>query len=149
MRRLAVLVGTRKGLFVLSADRGRRRWRMNGPHFLGEAVNHALLDPRDGRTLVAAVKAGHLGPTVYRSQDLGTTWKEASRPPQFARAEGAGGDAVDHVFWLTPGHASQPGRWYAGTSPQGLFVSFDEGASWQCLALHLPEIHSVESALTA
>lgn len=134
MRRLAVLVGTRKGLFVLSADRGRRRWRMNGPHFLGEAVNHALLDPRDGRTLVAAVKAGHLGPTVYRSQDLGTTWKEASRPPQFARAEGAGGDAVDHVFWLTPGHASQPGRWYAGTSPQGLFVSDDGGASWEGVA---------------
>src|SRR5688572_16033442 len=99
MRRLAVLVGTRKGLFVLSADRGRRRWRMEGPHFLGEVVNHAVLDPRDGRTLVAAVKAGHLGPTVFRSQDGGRNWKEAARPPQFEKGGGEGsGDSVDHVF---------------------------------------------------
>ena len=134
MRRLAVLVGTRKGLFVLSADPGRRRWRMDGPHFLGETVNHAVVDPRDGRTLVAAVKAGHLGPTVFRSQDGGATWKEAARPPQFAKAADGSGDAVDHVFWLTPGSAREPRRWYAGTSPQGLFVSDDGGASWDGVA---------------
>jgi hypothetical protein len=131
VRRLAVLVGTRKGLFVLSADRGRRRWRMDGPHFLGQSVNHAVLDPRDGRTLVAAVKAGHLGPTVFRSVDRGATWTEARRPPQFEKSASGEGDAVDHVFWLTPGHASQPGRWYAGTSPQGLFASDDGGATWE------------------
>ncbi|HEX5631979.1 MAG TPA: hypothetical protein VFX50_02085 [Gemmatimonadales bacterium] len=131
MPRLAVLVGTRKGLFILTADRGRRKWRMDGPHFLGEAVHHAVADPRDPRTVVAAVKAGHLGPTVFRSGDGGATWKEAVRPPQFARApEGEAGDAVDHVFWLTPGHSRHPGRWYAGTSPQGLFVSQDGGATW-------------------
>ena len=130
MKRLAVLVGTRKGLFVLSADTGRGRWRMAGPHFLGETVYHAVLDPRDGRTLLAAVKAGHLGPTVFRSADGGATWKEAEHPPRFPKAS-EGGDAVDHVFWLTPGHAAAPSRWYAGTSPQGLFASDDAGRTWQ------------------
>jgi hypothetical protein len=130
--RLLVLVGTRKGLFILSADARRRSWSMRGPHFLGQVVNHAVLDPRDGRTLLAAVKAGHLGPTVFRSEDGGAAWEESATPPAFAKAAaGETGEAVDHVFWLTPGHAKEPGRWYAGTSPQGLFFSDDAGRNWQ------------------
>jgi photosystem II stability/assembly factor-like uncharacterized protein len=133
--RLVVLVGTRKGLFLLEGDAARRSWAMNGPYFLGQVVNHAVLDPRDGRTLLAAVRAGHLGPTVYRSEDLGASWSEAATPPAFARAApGETGETVSHVFWLTPGHASEPGRWYAGTSPQGLFVSDDAGRSWDGVA---------------
>ena len=129
---LLVLVATRKGLFVLKADRRRRRWSMEGPHFLGQIVNHAVLDPRDGRTLLAAVRAGHLGPTVYRSDDVGATWKEAATPPAFAKAAaGESGESVSHVFWLTPGHKTEAGRWYAGTSPQGLFRSDDGGRNWQ------------------
>jgi photosystem II stability/assembly factor-like uncharacterized protein len=130
--RLLVLVGTRKGLFILSSDAARRAWDIDGPHFLGENVNHAVLDPRDGRTLLAAVKAGHLGPTVFRSEDLGRTWKEAQAPPAFPKvADPSPGMSVSHVFWLTPGHPSQPQRWYAGTSPQGLFVSDDGGRNWK------------------
>jgi photosystem II stability/assembly factor-like uncharacterized protein len=130
--RLLVLVGTRKGLFILASDASRRDWSIEGPHFLGEAVNHAVVDPRDGRTLLAAVKAGHLGPTVFRSEDLGRTWKEAQTPPAFAKAaQPDAGPSVSHVFWLTPAHATQPGRWYAGTSPQGLFVSDDGGRNWR------------------
>jgi len=130
--RLLVLVGTRKGLFILSSDPARRAWAIDGPHFLGEAVNHAVLDPRDGRTLLAAVKAGHLGPTVFRSDDLGRSWKEAQTPPAFPKAsDSAQAMSVSHVFWLTPGHPKHPQRWYAGTSPQGLFVSDDAGRNWQ------------------
>ncbi len=130
-RRVIVLVATRKGAWLLHGDRTRTAWRLNGPHFLGHTVHHLVLDPRDGTTLLAAAKTGHLGPTIFRSTDLGRTWKEASRPPAFAKADGgARGRSVDHTFWLTPGHASQPGTWYAGTSPQGLFRSTDGGASW-------------------
>ena len=130
--RLLVLVSTRKGLFILASDASRRAWSIEGPHFLGESVNHAVLDPRDRRTLLAAVKAGHLGPTVFRSDDAGRTWKEARTPPAFPKAaDSSQGLSVSHVFWLAPGHASQPQRWYAGTSPQGLFVSDDGGRNWK------------------
>ncbi len=129
--RILVMVATRKGAWLYHSDGARRTWRTDGPHFLGHVLNHVVLDPRDGRTLLAAAKTGHLGPTVFRSTDFGRNWKEAAKPPAFARAAtGEDGRAVDHTFWLTPGHASEPGVWYAGTSPQGLFRSEDGGVTW-------------------
>jgi photosystem II stability/assembly factor-like uncharacterized protein len=122
-----LLVATRKGLWTLASDPARNAWKIAGPQFLGHIVHHAMLDPRDGRTLLAAARTGHLGPTVFRSIDNGRTWKEASRPPAFAEGSGR---VVDHTFWLTPAHASEPGVWYAGTSPQGLFRSGDAGVTW-------------------
>jgi photosystem II stability/assembly factor-like uncharacterized protein len=72
---------------------------------------------------------------VFRSTDLGKRWKEAARPPAFPKApEGQKGRVVDHTFWLTPGHASEPGVWYAGTSPQGLFRTEDGGETWEPIA---------------
>ena len=131
-RRVLVLVATRKGAWRFHGDATRRTWRVDGPHFLGHIVNHLVLDPRDGRTLLAAAKTGHLGPTVFRSTDLGRTWKEATRPPAFAKApDGGKGRVVDHTFWLTPCHANEPNAWYAGTSPQGLFRSDDGGVTWE------------------
>ncbi len=129
--RLVLLVATRKGAWILHGDAGRATWRVDGPHFLGHIVSHLRLDPRDGRTLLAAAKTGHLGPTVFRSTNLGRTWHEAAQPPAFAKApQGETGRAVDHTFWLEPGHAGERGTWYAGTSPQGLFRSGDGGATW-------------------
>jgi photosystem II stability/assembly factor-like uncharacterized protein len=126
-----VLVGTRKGVFVLRSDATRRKWTTEGPHFLGNIVYHAMLDPRDKKTLLVACRTGHLGPTVFRSTNLGKTWKEAQRPPAFQKATaGKTGRVVDHVFWLTPAHADEPDVWYAGTSPQGLFRSLDGGKTW-------------------
>ncbi|MFZ2269583.1 MAG: glycosyl hydrolase [Azonexus sp.] len=126
-----LLVATRKGAWLYYGDAARRNWRVDGPHFLGQIINHLLLDPRDGRTLLAAAKTGHLGPTIFRSTDFGRHWQEAVRPPAFATAtDGSTGRAVDHTFWLTPGHADEPGVWYAGTSPQGLFRSEDGGLTW-------------------
>src|SRR4029078_3127656 len=124
--RVVVLVATRKGAWLFHADRTRKTFKIDGPHFLGHNISHGVLDPRDGRTLLAAAKTGHLGPTIFRSTDLGRTWKEAAQPPAFAKApEGQGGGAGDHTFWLTPATASEPDVWYAGTSPQGLFRSAD------------------------
>jgi hypothetical protein len=125
-----VMVATRKGAWFYRGDDARKDWRTDGPHFLGHIVNHVVLDPRDGRTLLAAAKTGHLGPTVFRSTDFGQSWKEAAQPPAFAPASGGAGRAVDHTFCLTPGHPDEPNVWFAGTSPQGLFRSTDGGVSW-------------------
>jgi photosystem II stability/assembly factor-like uncharacterized protein len=130
--RVLVLVATRKGAWLYHGDRTRKTWRADGPHFLGHIIHHVVLDPRDGRTLLAAAKTGHLGPTIFRSTDLGRTWKEAAKPPAFAKAaNGEKGRTVDHTFWLTPAHTNEPNVWYAGTSPQGLFRSEDGGVSWE------------------
>lgn len=130
-RRMLVLVATRKGAWIYHGDAARKTWRTDGPHFLGHIISHLVLDPRDGRMLLAAAKTGYLGPTVFRSTDLGRSWKEAARPPAFTKAtDGTKGRAVDHTFWLTPAHANEPNVWYAGTSPQGLFRSEDGGVTW-------------------
>jgi hypothetical protein len=125
---VTLYVSTRKGLWILRSN-DRKAFLLEGPHHLGHIVHHTVLDPRDGRTILAGVRTGHLGPVVMRSVDGGKTWKEASRPPMFPKGEPRK-RAVDHVFWLTPGHASQPNVWYAGTSPQGLFKSDDAGDTW-------------------
>lgn len=130
--RVSLLVGTRKGAFIVhrdgDGDGGRETWRLDGPHFLGLMVNDVARDPRDGETVVLAAKAGHLGSTVFRGRWGASDWREASCPPAFTRAtDGEDGRAVDHVFCVTPGHASEPGVWYAGSSPVSLLRSDDGG----------------------
>jgi hypothetical protein len=128
-------IGTRKGLFALRGDVRRRQWRLVGPQYLGHVFHHVVQDPRQSKVVLAAVKTGHLGPTVFRSSDRGRSWKEASTPPAFRKVEeGEAARSVDTVFWLTPGHASERGTWYAGASPAGLFRSEDDGDTWQPVA---------------
>ncbi|MCP5178344.1 MAG: glycosyl hydrolase [Pseudomonadales bacterium] len=126
-----LLAATRKGLFTLDNVDDRIRWRLGEPQFLGHIIQHAVLDPRDGQTLLVAAKTGHLGPTIFRSTDAGRTFTEAARPPAFDKAApGTAPRVVSHTFWLTPGHASEPGVWWAGTSPQALWRSDDAGQTW-------------------
>lgn len=130
-----LLIGTKKGAWTLDGDAARRDWNLRGPHFLGNIVHHFVADPRAPDTWLVAAKTGHLGPTVYRSTDAGETWREASKPPAFPKMPpGMKGRVVDHVFWLTAGHSSEPGVWYAGTSPQALFRSEDAGDTWEPVA---------------
>ncbi len=124
-----LLVGTRKGVFIASGDDSRTTWTISDPMFLGHIAHHVVLDPRDGKRMVLGASTGHLGPTVFYSDDLGVTWRESTRPPAFRSGEPLE-RSLKSVFWLTPGHVSEPGVWYAGGSPQGLFVSHDGGATW-------------------
>jgi photosystem II stability/assembly factor-like uncharacterized protein len=131
-----ILLGTRKGAFRLKSDRERKSWRLRGPLHLGQVVNHFVLDPRDGRTMLMAARPGHLGPSVFRSEDAGRNWVEARRPPAFpapkgTRPKAARSRSVKHVFWLQPGHDDEPGVWYAGTTPPALFRSTDGGDTWK------------------
>ncbi len=117
-------IGTRKGAFKLTSE-DRRGWKTEGPFFLGNFVYHVK---RAGDTLLMATSAGHLGPALQRSTDGGKTWVEVAKPPKFPEGEPRK-RAVNHVFWLAP--TQEKGLWYAGTSPQALFVSRDDGLSWE------------------
>lgn len=130
-KKISLLIGTRKGAFILSSDEKRKDWTLSDPIFLGHIVYHLVADSRNSRHLVMAAKTGHLGPTVYYSHDYGKTFVESASPPKFApSANGEDGKAVESVFWVSPGHHSEPGAWYAGTSPAGLFRSDNNGGTW-------------------
>ncbi len=132
---VALLVGTRKGGFLLRSSSNREKWKLEGPFLLGAIVHNMILDPRDGKTMLMAASTGHLGPTIFRSKDQGKTWKEASQPPAFPKAEPEGkGEAVQHTFSLWPGHVDEPHVFYAGTAPVGLFRSEDGGENWDGVA---------------
>ncbi len=82
-------LGTHKGLFALRADARRRSWKLAGPKFLGHVINHVVQDPRTPRTVLVAAKTGHLGPTVFRSNDRGLapgarphSRRRSARPPK-------------------------------------------------------------------
>lgn len=129
---MALLVGTRKGAFIFKSDATRKTWKMSVATQIGNIVHHMVMDPRDRRTIIMTAHTGHLGPTIFRSTDLGKTWKETVKPPAFPKVpEGQTGMSVHHNFWLTPGHPSEPRVWYVGTSPAGLFRSEDDGNTWE------------------
>ncbi|HZS11736.1 MAG TPA: hypothetical protein VFA38_05765, partial [Nitrospirales bacterium] len=132
MPAVTLLIATRKGAFTLKSDAARKAWSLSKPLYLGHIIHHLVADPRNSKQWLMAASAGWLGPTIYRSNDRGRTWKEVSGPPAFPKApEGKNGQVVDHVFWLTPGHPSEPRVWYAGTSPPALFRSENGGDTWE------------------
>lgn len=122
-----IWIGTRKGAFKLTSP-DRKNWTLSGPLYLGQIVYHIVKNAAG--TLLMATKTGHLGPALFRSTDGGVSWAEVANPPKFPEGE-ARKRAVDHIFFLTAGPAMENGLWFAGTSPQGLFISRDDGASWQ------------------
>ncbi len=132
---ISLLVGTMKGAFVLRGGVSRRSWKLEEPQFFGSVIDHVAQDPRDPACLMMGTRTGHMGPTVYRSGDFGATWQEASKPPAFKKAKGrkATGRALEAVFQMTPGHADNPGEWWASTVPFGIFRSRDGGDTWKGL----------------
>jgi photosystem II stability/assembly factor-like uncharacterized protein len=121
-----LLVGTRKGLFLLQGDDGHGAWRLDGPVLEGWSVNHAVADPRDG-TLYACSNNWVYGGCVHVSADGGQTWERAEAP----RLPEESGLTLAATWHLEPGHASQPGTLWLGGDPGVLFRSDDGGGSWQ------------------
>ncbi len=81
MSRVRVLVGTRKGAFVLTSDGQRRRWEVGGPHFAGWEVYHVKGSPADPDRLYASQTSGWFGQVIQRSDDGGRTWHQPGTPP--------------------------------------------------------------------
>src|SRR6266536_1758055 len=77
MPKIVLLVGTRKGCFVLESDENRRDWSMRGPYCESWPTYHAIYDPDSGSIYVAAGSEWH-GTAIWRSADLGETWEHSS-----------------------------------------------------------------------
>ena len=78
MSRVRVLVGTRKGAFVLTSDGKREKWNVSGPHFGGWEIYHVKGSPADPNRLYASQCSGWFGQVIQRSDDGGKTWEHAS-----------------------------------------------------------------------
>jgi photosystem II stability/assembly factor-like uncharacterized protein len=124
-----LLVGTMKGAFLFHAGADRREWRMEGPHFRGEAVYALAFDQRGGRKRVlAGGQSMHWGSVVRTSDDFGATWSAPDR--QNLRFPEDSGLALANIWQLRPGRASEPDVVYAGVEPAALFESRDAGETW-------------------
>ncbi|MDK2123389.1 WD40/YVTN/BNR-like repeat-containing protein [Parachitinimonas caeni] len=115
-----ILVGSRKGLFVFEHD--AEGWQQSGHHFAGAAVTAVLAE---GPVWLVALRHGHFGPKLHRSDDAGQTWRELGVPA--FDPEEADKPAVDTIWCLTPAGRTL----WAGCLPPGLFRSDDGGESWQ------------------
>jgi photosystem II stability/assembly factor-like uncharacterized protein len=126
MSQTVLLVGTRKGLFVLESDQDRRDWRVRGPFCEGWPIYHAVHDPATGALYAAAASEWH-GAGVWRSNDLGETWELSSEGLAYDDGNGL---KLSKVSGLTAAH----GRVLAGAEAAGVFESRDGGATWRLLS---------------
>lgn len=122
MTRTLLLIGTRKGVFIVESDGARRDWELSGPYCEHWPMNHVVADPAT-RTLYGAGGNEWFGPAVWKSTDLGRSWTHSSEGLRYAEGE----EPVKSVWSLAP---SARGL-YAGVQPAGLFHSDDGGASWR------------------
>ncbi|MGH3020592.1 MAG: WD40/YVTN/BNR-like repeat-containing protein, partial [Gaiellaceae bacterium] len=120
-----VLLGTRKGLFLLEGDEARREWELEGPFLTGWSVFHAVLDTRDG-TIHAATNNEVYGATVHRSSDRGAAW---TRSEELGLPEDSG-LTLEKTWHVEPGRDGEDGRLWLGAAPGVLFGTDDGGESW-------------------
>ncbi|HKP77180.1 MAG TPA: hypothetical protein VJT67_16730 [Longimicrobiaceae bacterium] len=126
---VVLLVGTMKGAFLAWSDRARKEWRLDGPHFRGQAVYSLAMDQRGGRhRILASTQSMHWGAVIRASDDFGATWSEPDR--QNVRFAEGSGDALANIWQIRPGRAGQPDVVYCGVEPAALFESADAGETW-------------------
>src|SRR5690349_7195771 len=124
MSKSVLLVGTRKGLFILESG-DRRDWSVRGPYCESWPMYHAVLD-RDSGAIYAAAASEWLGSAIWRSDDLGETWEHSSEGIGFPEGDELKLSKVSHVM---PAH----GRVLVGTESAGLFESTDGGKTFSLL----------------
>lgn len=141
---VVLLVGTMKGAFLFHSGAERRGWRMDGPHFRGEAVYALAFDQRGGRRRVlAGGQSMHWGSVVRCSDDFGATWTEPDR--QNVRFPEDSGLALANIWQIRPGRETEPDVVYAGVEPAALFRSADAGETWDPVAGLLNHEHGVRA----
>ncbi len=164
MSRVRVLVGTRKGAFILQSDGKRQNWDVNGPHFAGWEIFHMTGSPVDPNRIYASQTSGWFGQIIQRSDDGGKTWfPPGSKPEELTTPGGTPKgesnkfmydtspktgkpltthqwyDGTQHPWefkrvWHLEPSPTDPGVVYAGVEDAAIFISTDGGQSWRELA---------------
>ena len=124
--RVALLIGTPKGAFILDGDASRRDWSVRGPLCEGWPIHDISVHPESG-ALLAGGGSPWYGPAVWRSDDLGRSWTHSSEGLTY----GDDGPKLKTVWNVTASNGTAGSRTiYAGVEPAGLFRSEDGGATW-------------------
>ncbi len=164
MSKVRVLVGTRKGAFILTADGARKRWKVSGPHFAGWEIYHMKGSPVNPDRIYASQTSGWFGQIIQRSDDAGKTWNTpGSSPEELKSTDGmtkgesnkfvydtspeSGKPLTTHQWydgtqhpwefkrvWHLEPSLHEPDHVYAGVEDAALFESKDGGKSWHELA---------------
>ena len=162
MSKVRVLVGTRKGAFILAADGKRERWDVSGPHFAGWEIYHLKGSPADPNRLYASQTSGWFGQVIQRSSDGGKTWEtpgggitatpdgmpsgESNKFVYNTSAENGKPltthqwyDGTQHPWefkrvWHLEPSLTDPETVYAGVEDAAFFQSSDGGQTWQELS---------------
>ena len=122
---LHLLIGTKKGAFILDGDPARETWSLRGPFCEAWPINHVIADPASG-AIYGAGGNEWFGPAVWKSEDLGASWSHSSEGLAYAEGE----TPIKAAWSLAPDGDGL----YAGVEPAGLFRSEDAGRSWRQVA---------------
>jgi len=149
MSGVRVLVGTRKGAFILTSDGARQRWDVSGPHFGGWEIYHAKGSPADPNRIYMSQTSGWFGQLVQRSDDGGRTWTAVGNEFAYDGEPGTHKwyDDTPHPWafkrvWHFEPSTDDPDSVYAGVEDAALFHSGDGGLTWH----ELPGLRRHESA---
>jgi photosystem II stability/assembly factor-like uncharacterized protein len=141
MSGVRVLVGTRKGAFILTADGKRERWDVSGPHFGGWEIFHMKASPAEPNRIFAAQSSGWFGQIMQRSSDGGKTWETVGNKFAYDGPTGTHQwyDGTPHPWefakvWHVEPSLEDPDTVYAGIEDAALFKSTDGGQTWHELA---------------
>ena len=138
MSGVRLLVGTKKGAFVLTSDGKRKKWDITGPHFAGWEIYHIKGSPADPNRLYASQSSGWFGQLIQRSNDGGKTWEPVGNKFDYDGMPGTHQwyDGTQHPWefkrvWHMEPSLTDPDTVYAGVEDAALFRSTDGGQNWQ------------------
>jgi photosystem II stability/assembly factor-like uncharacterized protein len=137
MKGVRVLVGTRKGAFVLSSDEKRKKWDVSGPHFPGWEMYHVKGSPVDPDRIYASQSSGWFGQILQRSDDGGKTWNPVGNKFEYATVPGTHQwyDGTPHPWefkrvWHLEPSLTEADTVYAGVEDAAIFKSTDGAQTW-------------------
>jgi photosystem II stability/assembly factor-like uncharacterized protein len=149
---IRVLVGTRKGAFILTSDGKRKEWDVSGPHFAGWEIYHLKGSPADPNRIYASQTSGWFGQVMQRSSDGGATWEPVGNKFTYDGTPGTHQwyDGTQHPWefkrvWHLEPSLADPEFVYAGVEDAALFRSTDGGQAWE----ELPALRAAKGNLWA